>query len=413
MATHGSHGDVLPFVALGRVLRERGHEVEMLTHAPFGPTAERAGLSFTAIDTPEAYERNLADTPPLLAAGLERWRAYYERNGLFEQIAFEAGRMMERYVPGETVLVGRHTTAMSTLFAAEALDAPAVWVAVTPIQYMSERGIAHMYQTTMADRLNAIRAGLGLPPVGDWTAWFASAHLDLALWPEWFDKAGTPAPRRVRLMGAPLGDDTEGTELPPEAAELLDQGAVLVTGGTGRMLHRRFYEVAVEACQLAGRPALLAVRHRDLVPARLPDGMRWFPRLPFPQVMPRVGAVVHHGGIGTMIRGVAAGTPQVVLAHGFDRSENGARLSAAGLGSWLPEQRWNVPEIASLISDALADAETRRRATALCTAADGLTVAAEAVEELAGRQVAYSARHLLTRAEQLALGRKLIIGETA
>ncbi len=407
MSTHGSHGDVLPFVALGRALRDRGHEVELLSHAPFRDLAEREGLAFTAIDTAEAYEANLSDTPPLLGAGLPRWRAYYEANGLFEQIAFETRHTMERYVPGETVLVGRHTTAVSTLFAAEALDAPAAWVAVTPIQYMSERGIAHMYAQTMTDHFDRIRAGIGLPPVKDWAAWFASAHLDVALWPSWFDQAGTPAPKRVRLTGAPLGDASGEQVLPPEAEELLDRDAVLVTGGTGRMLHDRFYEVAVEACRAVGRPALLAVRHRDLVPQTLPDGMRWFPGLPFPQVVPRVGAILHHGGIGTLIRAATSGTPQVILAHGFDRAENGARVAAAGLGSWLPEQRWSAEEAAALLKDALTGPRVQ------VPADGGLGAAAEAIEGLAGSTTPYSARHLLTRAERLALARRLRSGETA
>lgn len=407
MSTHGSHGDVLPFVALGRALRDRGHAVELLTHAPFRDLAEREGLEFTAIDTAEAYDANLADTPPLLGAGLDRWRAYYEANGLFEQIAFETRHTMERYVPGETILVGRHTTAISTLFAAEALDAPAAWVAVTPIQYMSERGIAHTYAKTMADPLDGVRAGIGLPPVRDWAAWFASAHLDVALWPSWFDKAGTPAPKRVTLTGAPLGDSSSDHDLPPEAEELLDRGTVLVTGGTGRMLHGRFYEVAIEACRAVGRPALLAVRHRDLVPETLPDGMRWFPGLPFARVVPRVGAILHHGGIGTLIRAATSGTPQVVLAHGFDRAENGARVAAAGLGSWLPEQRWSADEAATLLKTAL----TGPRVTV--EEDGGLASAAEAIERLAGSTTPYSARHLLTREERLALARRLRSGDAA
>ncbi len=407
MSTHGSHGDVLPFVALGRALRDRGHKVELLTHAPFRGLAEREGLEFTAIDTAEAYEANLSDTPPLLGAGLRRWRAYYEANGLFEQIAFETRLALERYVPGETILVGRHTTAISTLFAAEALDAPAAWVAVTPIQYMSERGIAHTYAKTMADHLDDLRKGIGLPPVKDWAAWFASAHLDVALWPSWFDQAGTPAPKRVRLTGAPLGDSSSDHELPAEAEELLDQDAVLVTGGTGRMLHDRFYEVAIEACRAVGRPALLAVRHRDLVPETLPDGMRWFPGLPFAQVVPRVGAILHHGGIGTLIRAATSGTPQVVLAHGFDRAENGARVAAAGLGSWLPEQRWSAEEAAALLKAALTGPRVQ------VPADGGLGAAAEAIEGLAGSSTPYSARHLLTREERLALARRLRSGETA
>jgi UDP:flavonoid glycosyltransferase YjiC (YdhE family) len=381
MAAHGTHGDVLPFVGLGRILRERGHDVEILTHAPFESVARRAGLAFTAIDTESEYERYLADTPLLLGTGMDRWRRFYEARGLFDQCAFECEVLKARHVPGDTVFVGRHTTAISTLFAGELLDVPTAWVAVTPVQYMSERPVAHMYRETMSDRLDAVRASLGLAPVEDWTAWFASARLHLALWPDWFDRAGVAAPPRARLAGAPYGDDAITDPVPPEAERLLDRGAVIVTGGTGRMIHERFYEVAVAACREADVPALVVAGHRDLVPDPLPGNAAWFPRLPFARVMGRARAVLHHGGIGTAVRAVAAGVPQVLLAHGFDRADNGMRLARLGLGSWLPERRWTPEEIVPLLRAALADQGYRERALPYAVR-PGLPAAAEAVEEL-------------------------------
>ncbi|GAA4516817.1 MULTISPECIES: glycosyltransferase [Nonomuraea] len=383
MVTHGTHGDVLPFVGLGRILRERGHRVEILTHAPFEAVARREGLEFTPIDTEREYERYLSDTPMLLGAGMDRWRRFYDAIGLFDQIRFECEVLKARHVPGETVFVGRHTTAISTLFAGEVLDVPTAWVAVTPVQYMSERPAVHMYRETMSDRLDAVRATLGLGPVGDWTSWFTSARLHLGLWPEWFDRAGVTAPSRVRLTGAPYGDDTFTDPVPPEAERLLDRGAVIVTGGTGRMIHERFYAAAVAACAAAGVPALVVARHRDLVPADLPQDVSWFPHLPFHQVMGRARAVLHHGGIGTVVRAVAAGVPQVLLAHGFDRSDNGMRLARLGLGSWLPERRWTTEEIVPLLNEALAaDGHRERVAPYAGAARPGLRAAAEAVEEL-------------------------------
>ncbi|MGI5270290.1 glycosyltransferase [Nonomuraea sp. CA-218870] len=383
MVTHGTHGDVLPFVGLGRILRGRGHRVEILTHAPFEGVARREGLEFTAIDTEREYERYLADTPMLLGAGMQRWRRFYDATGLFDQIRFECQVLKTRHVPGETVFVGRHTTAISTLFAGELLAVPTAWVAVTPVQYMSERPAVHMYRETMSDRLDAVRATLGLAPVDDWASWFTSAQLHLGLWPEWFDRAGIAAPSRARLTGAPYGDDTFQGAVPPEAERLLDQGAVIVTGGTGRMIHERFYPAAVAACAAAGVPALVVARHRDLVPDPLPPGISWFPHLPFHQVMGRARAVLHHGGIGTVVRAVAAGVPQVLLAHGFDRSDNGMRLARLKLGSWLPERRWTPEEIVPLLRAALSDDGYGERVAPYALAArPGLRAAAEAVEEL-------------------------------
>ncbi|MEV6986914.1 glycosyltransferase [Sphaerisporangium sp. NPDC051017] len=350
LVTHGTDGDVLPFVRLGRELRAGGHPVTLLTHAHYRAHAERAGLDFVAIDTQAEFERTLGDTPELLD-GLG-WPEFYERNGLFEQMVLEFRAMAERHRPGETVLVGRHTSALSVLFAAEALGAPAAWVAVAPIQIMAAKAAMHAYRHLLADGVARVRRELGLG--AGWDARSASPRLELGLWPGWFDRAGARSPARVRLTGFPLPDD-EDEALPPEAAALLDGPVrpVLVTGGTGRMLHREFYDAAIEGARKSGRPVLLVVRHRDLVPDPLPPGVSWHPRLPFRAVMPRVAAIVHHGGIGTLSRALRAGTPQVILAHGVDRPDNAERLGRHKLASCLPAPRWTPGEVAALLAAAL------------------------------------------------------------
>ncbi|MEO3807569.1 glycosyltransferase [Sphaerisporangium sp. B11E5] len=354
LVTHGTDGDVLPFVRLGAELRAGGHEVTLITHAHYGPHAGRAGLGFVPIDTAAEFERTLADTPDLLG-GLG-WQEFYERNGLYGQMELEFAAMAARYRAGETVLVGRHTSALSVLFAAEALGAPAAWVAVAPIQIMAERAALHAYRHLLWEGIAGVRRRLGLAPIEDWDAWFSSAALHLGLWPRWFDRAGTRSPARVRLTGFPLPDEGPDEPLPPAAEEVLSGpvAPVLVTGGTGRMLHGRFYTAAVEGARQAGRPVLLVVRHRDLVPDPLPPGVTWFPRLPFHAVMPRVAAVVHHGGIGTLSRALRAGAPQIILAHGVDRPDNAERLHRHSLATWLPAPRWTPEEVAPLIKSATA-----------------------------------------------------------
>lgn len=372
LVSHGTDGDVLPFVGLGRLLAGRGHEVTVLTHAPYADVVGRAGLGFVAIDTEPEYERQLADTAGLLAGRAPgRWLEFYRRNGLFGQTLMEYRALVERHVPGDTVLIGRHSSTVSVLMAAARLGAPAAWVAVSPVQLMAEEGARLLYATMLRAGFAEVAESAGLGR--DWAAHEAVPELEVGLWPEWFDRAGVRSPSRVRLTGFPLADD-QPRPLDPATAALLAERPVLVSGGTGRMMHPRFYEVAVAACRRADRPALLVVRHRDLVPATLPEQMRWVPALPFHAVMPQVGALLHHGGIGTLARALTAGTPQVILAHGVDRPDNAERLAALGLARWLPVEAWDPDAVAAL----LADARPRRAVHG----GDGLGGAATAVESL-------------------------------
>jgi UDP:flavonoid glycosyltransferase YjiC (YdhE family) len=372
LVSHGTDGDVLPFIGLGRLLADRGHEVTILTHAPYAEPAGRAGLDFVAIDTEQEYELQLADTTGLLAGRAPgRWLEFYRRNGLFAQTLTEYRALVERHVPGDTVLIGRHSSAISVLMAAARLGAPAAWVAVSPVQLMAEEGARLLYATMLRAELAEVAASAGLGR--DWAAHEAVPELEVALWPEWFDRAGARSPARVRLTGFPLADD-QPRPLDPAVAALLAERPVLVSGGTGRMMHPRFYEVAVAACRRADRPALLVVRHRDLVPAALPDRMHWVPALPFHAVLPQVGVLLHHGGIGTLARALTAGTPQVVLAHGVDRPDNAERLAALGLARWLPVEAWDPDAVAALLTEV--------RPSGRPAGGDGLGGAATAVESL-------------------------------
>ncbi|GAB2931296.1 glycosyltransferase [Micromonospora polyrhachis] len=369
MVIHGTDGDVLPFVRIGRALRARGHDVTLLSHEYYRSVVAAAGIGFVPIDTISEYEYHLADAADQAdATEIGAFREHYHRTGLLTQLRFECQELLRRHRPGRTVLVGAPLSAHSALIAAEATGAPLVCLAQTPFQLAALPRVAWLYGEVLADRIDDARAEVGLGPVTDWSAWMRSADRYVGLWPPWFDQAGPSAPAGTELTGFVLADADADTGadtgsysgrpdvLPPDIAELLagPVAPLLVTGGTGRLLHRDFYRVAVEAIRIVDRPGLLVVRHRDLVPEPLPSGVCWFPRLPFRTVAPRVAAMVHHGGIGTLGRALVSGVPQVILASGLDRPDNAQRAARCPATGWLPEERWTPDEVARMIRTVLA-----------------------------------------------------------
>jgi len=61
----GSTGDVLPFVAVGRALRARGHDVTVGANPHFAGLIERAGLDFAAVGDADEYDA-MCGSPKLM-----------------------------------------------------------------------------------------------------------------------------------------------------------------------------------------------------------------------------------------------------------------------------------------------------------------------------------------------------------
>src|SRR5262249_56061237 len=105
-----------------------------------------------------------------------------------------------------------------------------------------------------------------------------------------------------------------------------------------------------EACRLRGRRGLLLPKCRGHLPAPLPPFVRHCEFAPFRQLLPLCAALVHHGGVGTVAKALAAGTPQLVLPFAFDQADNAARVQRLGVGDWLKPRQRSGAQIAKTLS---------------------------------------------------------------
>ncbi len=355
----GSAGDVHPFIAIGQALRRRGHEVDLLASAYFAERVSRAGLGFVAVGTLEDYQRGVANA--------EMW---HPRRG-FAAIWSEIQRQVlpsyeliaERVERARTILVGS-TLAVGSRLAQEKLGlrgvtihlspscifsaaAPPRWPTLPrwstrvpagltrPFQRWVER---HFLDGVIAEEFNCTRTQLGLPPVQRiMSHWLNSPDLVLCAWPDWFAPAQEDWPPNTHTTGFPQWNQPTEKALSPELTAFLNTGSppIAFTPGSSMAHGKAFFARAIAASQKNGQRALLVTPFADQIPARFPAGVLHQTYVPFDHLMPRVSALVHHGGIGTSATAMANAVPQLITPFAHDQFDNAMRIERLGVGREL------------------------------------------------------------------------------
>jgi UDP:flavonoid glycosyltransferase YjiC (YdhE family) len=383
ISASGSYGDIFPFVAIGRELKRRGHDVRFFASSYFIPLLERSGLIAVGIGPKEAYE-----------AAIRHPDAFHPKKGFriiarttLEYLPEGYRRMDEQVSPGETVVIGS-TLAFGARLLQEIHGVPTATVHLAPSVFRSASAPPRFEELGIFERLppfvnralfyvmdrlvvdpvfcsgyNRFRAELGLKPVsrlfGDW---MHQATVVVGLFPSWFAERQRDWKGNIHLTGFPLEDGSKsGESLSPEAAGFLDSAErpVIFTAGSAATTETTFFEESAEACRLTGIDGVFLTRYREQIPRELPRNVRAFDYLPFSRVLPRVRALVHHGGIGTSAQALAAGIPQLVRPLAYDQFDNARRLSRIGVGRTLSPARYRGPAAAAALEELLASGQVR------------------------------------------------------
>jgi UDP:flavonoid glycosyltransferase YjiC (YdhE family) len=402
----GSVGDVLPFVALGRRLQERGHEVVLLTNEYFRELVEASALPFAGIGSREKYS-TLLNHPDL-------WHP--TRGGLLvarQMVAqtremFDAVRKQVR--PGQSRLLCPPGAAGAALVQ-EQMRLPMATCFLQPGMLLRElsialggkrsdsissrlrRGLVSLASSVIMERIarrpiNEFRSEIGLPPVENWmVALRGNPSVAIGLFPEWFAPGEQRSSERTRLTGFLFycGEDVWRT--PRELIDFLEAGSppVVFTAGTANRKANQFFAAAVKATGKIGRRAVLLTRFRDQIPSRLPESAAWIEYAPLSRLLPHAAAMVHHGGIGTLAQALAAGIPQLIIPYALDQPENASRVRALGVGDSLAMNRADERGLSEKLAS-LLESEAVHRAARGCAAKiagqDTLRETCEVVEKL-------------------------------
>jgi rhamnosyltransferase subunit B len=410
IASVGTDGDVFPFIGLGDRLRARGHRVTLVSNAHYQPLAAAHGLGFRAMVSDEdthAFISNPDLWHPLKGPGfVARWGAsllgaHYR---LIAELAADRDAVL---VASLGVLAARLVreklrrplaSVVLQPWMIASIDASPVMPAGLTLPPWAPRPLGRLYyrlidvagDLLIGPDLQHVRARLRLPPVPRIFRWWYSPDLVLGLFPDWYGPPQADWPPRTFAVGFPRFDLRTGP-LPGDVRAFCRSGQppVAFTFGTGMMHGQRYFRAALEALRHFGGRGLFLTRYGGQLPAPLPPFVRHCEFAPFAELFPLCAAVVHHGGIGTTARALAAGVPQLVLPLAYDQPDNAARVKRLGVGDRLRPRRATGPSLARALAGLKTPGVRERcRAVAEQCGQDGLEEAAVRLEALADRRSA-------------------------
>ena len=424
----GTHGDVLPFIALGHRLLARGHGVTLAAPAPFEAMARRAGLFFQPLGTAADYEAVIGQ-PELWHP---RWgfRPMFDfAMGVAETTCLWLGATRAR---GVEQIVVASPLAWGARLAQELYDIPSATLHVMPFLIESRSDPPRLpglplprilpaswraWLNQGADKmavgpftlppLNALRQRLGLDPVIRLRHWWNSPTRMLLMFPDWYAAPQTDWPAQAVQLGFPLVDRFgDVPAMAPELESFLAAGdaPLVFTYGSAMRQGAPFFATALAICRRMGRRAVLLAPQDGQIPKPLPPGIIQLPYAPLSALLPRSAALIHHGGVGTVAQALAAGIPQLVVPVAFDHFDEGRRLKDRTLGATLSRRAFRPARAARILGRLLNDpavahacAQAKAR---MAESPDPIIAACDRVEELAFLAVERGSAPKATRASR-------------
>jgi len=392
----GTRGDVQPALALALELRKLGHAVRLCLSPNFVEWATRLGFEAVAMGVEMRLPAQRSGAAPQLTP--EELRRLRESmpdliTDQFETIAKAAA--------GCHVIVGANAHQYAAPSIAERAGIGCVTAVYAPVALPSLdlappptpgkvadatasieeqwRSVAEAWNERALTRINRNRDRLGLAPIADMLDYVLTDHTWLAADAMLAPLPDTPG-REIFQTGAWVLDDD--APLPAALATFLDGGEPPVLVGFGSMPAAADTSGRLlGAARAVGRRLIIARGWAALdVVEAAPDCIA-IDEVSYDRLLPRVRAVVHHGGAGTTAAAARAGVPQVVTPMFGDQFYWASRVEQLGLGTTTPHASLTEAALTTSL-EAVLDAAVQARAHALAgrIGRDGAEVAARRLE---------------------------------
>lgn len=220
---------------------------------------------------------------------------------------------------------------------------------------------------SLRGQVNKIRHLHGLSPLPcDVQTFLGNMELYLVPCTPQFDYSRRDLPDSVRYVGD-LVWNKHSSDPPPDWLARLptDRAIVHVTEGT---MHSRPFVLQAAAEGLAHRNMYVVMtsgRDRDPESLNLPPlapNIRIESWVPHSDLLPRTDVMVTTGGGGTIVAGLQAGVPMVVVPTQWDKPDNAQRVVEAGVGLRIGPRRCTPQRLRDAVEHILGNESFREKA---------------------------------------------------
>lgn len=407
----GSRGDVQPLVVLAAHLQHAGFDVRFATHGDFEPSIREIGAEFFPMTGKSVMfyggvggmsVRDRTRDPNDFVSFFNRYLLIFLRKLLEESFIacedadFVIGWPWIRFAPS----------------IAERLKIPVLIGAGCPLLYFPTWKYPNPFQGPRDPRFGPLynrwswrwamtmtKMGqaevdrwrdkvLGLPPMS-----WSEEMRQLRRAPHLFGYSGKVLPKpfdwpdSVHVTGWWFKEQG-AWQPPPELEAFLAAGDKPIGIGFSSQVSRKSDDITsmfVEALERTNKRAVMITGFGGLKDAPVSDRLFAIPTVPYAWLLPRLAAMVHHGGSGSTGDTVRAGIPGFAVPFGYDQYLWARRISDIGIAAppILPD-KITVPKLVDRIRKATEDEKMRRRAELMAEevrAEDGIGNALRVIEQ--------------------------------
>jgi sterol 3beta-glucosyltransferase len=404
----GSMGDVVPHLALGIGLQTAGYRVHFVTHSRFAPMTSKYGISSFGIDDDPMSMLKGESGQRLFASGSNAIRSFKtfisELDGKLRLYTEHVMQQSE----GSDLLLGSPLGTLVAIHVAEKLKTrffPAFLQPVTPSSQIPNafvptlfhtlpenwashqlyyRGGSFAFRRSMSD----LRRRIGLSPSGGCEP-FESIYREAMPTLYGYSAAIVPRPtnwmEHTHVTGYWFLPPTQDWQPPDSLIDFLESGPPPICVGFGSMVYdpEATTDLVLEALKQVGCRGLLVTGWGGIKPRPLGDDVFAIESVPYDWLFPRVAAVVHHAGAGTIALALRAGVPSVTVPHLFDNFFWGQQLYRLGVAPRpIHRLKLTADALAEAISIAIKDERLKRNAAYFAerlSSEDGVICAVEEI----------------------------------